>query len=148
MNIPRFIKSYVQFKEDKIVEEKHFQDDPILMLIRFGSRERLEALQKGHLYMKNLLYFINLEKSDPTASGGQGDIFEGQSVMYNPIVEIRDYDTQALIYRGTVEHTATSFGYEKYPMLCMFTLDSRNLVDKKLEGSKLIVWQKNLETML
>ena len=120
------------------MEGRHFQDDPVFMLIRFGRKDRLESLQKGYLYMKNLLYFINLEKSNPTDSGGQGDMFEGQSVMYNPTIEIRDYHTKALVYRGAVDLTATSFGYEKYPVLCMFMLDFRNLVDRKIEGGKLI----------
>lgn len=120
------------------MEEKHFRDDQTFMLIRFGSKDRLESLQKGCLYMKNLQYFINLEKNNPASGGGQGDKFEGQSVMYNPTVEIRDYHTKTLVYRGPVEVSAISFGYEKYPVFCMFVLDSRNLVDKKFENGRLI----------
>jgi len=120
------------------MEKKHFQDDYMFMLIKFGSKNRLENLQKGCLYMKYLQHFIELEKNNPTGSGGQGDMFEGQSIMYNPTVEIRDYHTKDLVYRGPVELSATSFGYEKYPVFCMFMLDSRNLVDKKIEGGKLI----------
>lgn len=52
------------------MEEKHFRDDPTFMLIRFGKKDRLESLQKGCLYMKNLQYFIDLEKNDPASSGG------------------------------------------------------------------------------
>lgn len=120
------------------MEEKHFRDDQTFMLIRFGSKDRLESLQKGCLYMKKLQYFIDLEKNNPTSSGGQGDKFEGQSVMYNPTIEIRNYYTKGLVYRGPVEVSATSFGYEKFPVFCMFMLDSKNLTDKKLEHGKLI----------
>ena len=114
------------------------QDDNLFMLMKFGSRDRLESLQKGCLYIKNLQYFIDLEKNNPLGSGGQGDMFEGQSVTYNSIVEIRDYHTQTLVYRGPAEYPATSFGYEKYPVFCMFMLDSRNLVNIKVDSNKLI----------
>lgn len=120
------------------MNEKQFQDDSMFMLMKFGTKERLESLQKGSLYMKNLLYFINLEKNNPTSNEGQGDMFEGQSVIYNPIVEIRDYHTKTLVYRGSAELSATSFGYENYPVFCMFMLDSRNLVNKKIEDGKVI----------
>ena len=53
------------------MEEKHFRDDQTFMLIRFGSKDRLESLQKGCLYMKNLQYFIDLEKTIQQAVEGK-----------------------------------------------------------------------------
>lgn len=119
------------------MEEKHAQNGFPFILIKFGHKERLEDLQKGCLYMKNLLYFIGLEKGNPTDGGGQGDMFEGQFVMYNPTVEIRNFHTKSLAYRGSANFSATGYGYEKYPVFCMFMVDSRNFVDKQIDGNKL-----------
>ena len=33
------------------------------MLMKFGSEENLKKLQKGQLYMKNLQYYVDLEKA-------------------------------------------------------------------------------------
>ena len=33
------------------------------MLMKFGSEENLKKLQNGQLYMKNLQYYVDLEKT-------------------------------------------------------------------------------------
>ena len=33
------------------------------MLMKFGSEENLKKLQAGQLYMKNLKYYVDLEKT-------------------------------------------------------------------------------------
>ncbi|ADL51379.1 hypothetical protein [Clostridium cellulovorans] len=50
------------------------------IFIKLGSKERLENLQKtGRLYMKNLKYFINLEKE--TGEKGRGDEQEASQLI-------------------------------------------------------------------
>ena len=37
--------------------------DGWLMLMKFGTEENLTKLQSGQLYMKNLKYYVDLEKA-------------------------------------------------------------------------------------
>lgn len=120
------------------MEEKNYQDDGSFLLIKFGSKDRLESLQKGCLYMKNLQYFIDLEKENLANSGGQGDMFEGQLVQNDITVVVRDPITHAMLAQTKAEFTTVGFGYQKYPVFCIFMLDSRNLVGQKIEGDKFI----------
>ena len=46
------------------------------MLMKFGSEENLQKLQAGQLYMKNLKYYVDLEKE--TEDEAVGDMYDGQ----------------------------------------------------------------------
>lgn len=61
---------------------------------KFGSKEHMEDLQqKGHIYMKNLSYFIKLEKE------GQGDKAEGRICEFNEL-KFYDFETNKLVMEG------------------------------------------------
>ena len=49
------------------------------MLMKFGSEENLKKLQAGQLYMKNLKYYVDLEKT--TDDEAVGDKYDGQMVL-------------------------------------------------------------------
>jgi len=119
------------------MKEKYIQNDNVSMLIKFGAKENLESLQKGCLYMNNLLYFIGLEKESSIDSDGQGDMYEGQLIRHDVTVVLCDPDTQKTLAQMDAKMSATDFGYQRYPVFCMFTLDSRNLVAEKTEEGKL-----------
>lgn len=61
----------IQEKEFKNLTLENANFKPFYMLIKFQSKERLEDLQNGHIYMKNLKYFIDLERV--YKQEGQGD---------------------------------------------------------------------------
>lgn len=46
------------------------------MLMKFGSEENLKKLHAGQLYMKNLKYYVDLEKT--TDDEAVGDKYDGQ----------------------------------------------------------------------
>lgn len=119
------------------MKEKCLQYDNTATLIKFGTKSNIKSLQRGCLYMKNLLYYINLEKASSSTSGGQGDMFEGQLVQKDVTIVISDLITNTTLAQTKAEWAAIDFGYQKYPVFCMFMLDSRNLVAQKIEGDKI-----------
>ncbi|RNB61131.1 hypothetical protein EDM57_01850 [Brevibacillus gelatini] len=59
----------------------------VLYFLKFSdSKENLEKLQKGMLYMNNLKYYIDLEKA--TRYKGRGDILEATAVM-NDLTDVK-----------------------------------------------------------
>lgn len=55
------------------------------MLMKFGSEKNLRKLQAGQLYMKNLKYYVDLEKT--TDDEDVGDKYDGQrTYKYGPAV--------------------------------------------------------------
>lgn len=105
---------------EELVEErkKHFH-----MLIKFGSKENLEKLQHGQVYMKNLKYYNELEEKE---GSGKPDKYDGKWRMNNNKVQLRDPKTNDLIAAGTAQTVVLSFGYEKCPIYCLFSYDFRN----------------------
>lgn len=51
------------------------------MLMKFGSEKNLRKLQAGQLYMKNLKYYVDLEKT--TDNEDVGDKYDGQIMLYS-----------------------------------------------------------------
>ena len=51
------------------------------MLMKFGSEENLKRLQKGQLYMKNLQYYVDLEKATDDEDVGDKYDAKGKSGM-------------------------------------------------------------------
>ena len=56
------------------------------MLMKFGSEENLKKLQAGQLYMKNLKYYVDLEKT--TDDEDVGDKYDGQMVLQLSLIHI------------------------------------------------------------
>lgn len=94
------------------------------MFLKFGTQEHLESLQSGHIYMKNLQYYVNCEKetNDDTA----GDMYEGHIMQKNVIVVLSDPYTQEHLATIKADTTALNIGYLKNPIFCFFRLDYRN----------------------
>lgn len=108
------------------------------MLIKFGSKENLEKFQHGEIYMKNLKYYNELEEKE---GSGKPDKYDGKWQMNNCKVQLSDPRTNDLIVTGTAQSIVLSFGYEKYPIYCLFSYDSRNC------GSFLVNSENNICTI-
>lgn len=105
-----------------------------LMLMKFNSEENLNKLRSGQLYMKNLKYYVDLEKT--TGDKNVGDKDEGQLVLRNTKFSMYTADTDRLVMQFDAPKTSINFGHLKYPVFCMFMFDYRNYVEEKLEGDK------------
>lgn len=105
------------------------------VLLKFGSKENLKKLQSGQLYMKNLKYYVDLEKN--TSDENVGDMYDGQMMIED--VNLSMYTTDNYKFLGPLKGSRISMdlGYSKYPVFCMFKLDDRNYTNEKLEGNKL-----------
>lgn len=120
---------------EELVEERkrHFH-----MLIKFGSKENLEKLQHGEIYMKNLKYYNELEEKEES---GKPDKYDGKWRMSDSRIQLSDPKTNDLIAEGTAQTVVLSFGYEKYPIYCLFSYDFRNC------GSFITDSEKNICTI-
>ena len=49
------------------------------ILLKFGKEENLQKLQAGQFYMKNLQYYVDLEKG--TSDEDVGDMYDGQMML-------------------------------------------------------------------
>lgn len=99
-----------EFK-DLTLENATFK--PFYMLAKFQSKELLEDLQSGHIYMKNLKYFIDLERS--TGEIGQGDKYEGRMARAEKLT-ITDPNTNKSIVLENVDISDTKSQY--MPVFC------------------------------
>lgn len=106
------------------------------MLIKFGSLENLERFQGGSLYMKNLRFYNELE-CEP--GNGKPDKYDGKWRMNGGQFVLTDSNTSALVARGTVRETIFSFGYEKYPVFCLFCCDERNCGNYQIDKSACVI---------
>lgn len=92
------------------------------ILIKFGTKQNLLSLQQGTLYMKNLKYFNELENST-----GKADPYDGKlSMPGNFTVELSKPENDTSIPIGIAGRITFSLRYEKHPIFCMFSYDSRN----------------------
>lgn len=118
------------------MKEKKIEDD-VFILMKFGSEENLRKLQAGQLYMKNLKYYVDLEKT--TADEDIGDIYDGQMVLKDVNIKMYTVDTHEFITQFYVPQASMSLGFLNYPVFCMFMVDYRNHVDEHLDGDNLTV---------
>ncbi len=102
------------------------------MLMKFGSEENLKRLQKGQFYMKNLQYYVDLEKT--TDDKDVGDKYDGQMVLQNVKITMFDSETGAFVAQMDSPIASMDLGYLQYPVFCMFMLDYRNHVAEELTG--------------
>ncbi len=107
------------------------------MLMKFGSEENLKKLQAGQLYMKNLKYYVGLEKT--TDDEVVGDKYDGQMVLQDVKIYINTVDTDEFIAQFDAPTVSMNLGYLDRPVFCMFMFDYRNHVEKQLDGDTLTV---------
>lgn len=107
------------------------------MLMKFGSKENLEKLQAGQLYMKNLKYYVNLEKA--TSDEDVGDKYDGQVMLQDVKVSMVTVDADEFITQFDAPAASLELGYLKCPVLCMFMYDYRNHTKEEIIGDTLKV---------
>lgn len=107
------------------------------ILFKFGSEENLRKLQAGQFYMKNLQYYVDLEKA--TSDEDVGDMYDGQMMLQDVKISMFTTDTHEFIGQFSAPSASFNLGYLKCPVFCMFMMDYRNHVSEKLDGDILTV---------
>ena len=102
------------------------------MLLKFGSEKNIRSLQAGNFYMKNLQYYIDLEKTSDDES--VGDKYEGQMVLQDVKINIFTVDTHEFIAQLSAPVSSIGLGYQNIPVFCMYMLDDRNITSIKQIG--------------
>lgn len=126
--------------EDKTVK------DGWSMLMKFGSENNLRKLQAGQLYMKNLKYYVDLEKT--TDDEDVGDKYDGQMMLQDVKISMYTVDTHEFIAQFDAPSASMNLGYLECPVFCMFMFDYRNHVEENLEGENLTVKYQFTEEQL
>ena len=90
------------------------------MLMKFGSEKNLRKLQAGQLYMKNLKYYVDLEKT--TDNEDVGDKYDGQMMLQDVKISMYTVDTHEFIAQFDAPSASMNLGYLGCPVLCMFML--------------------------
>lgn len=126
--------------EDKTVK------DGLSMLMKFGSENNLRKLQAGQLYMKNLKYYVDLEKT--TDDEDVGDKYDGQMMLQDVKISMYTVDTHEFIAQFDAPSASMNLGYLECPVFCMFMFDYRNHVEENLEGENLTVKYQFTEEQL
>lgn len=116
------------------------------MLMKFGSEKNLRKLQAGQLYMKNLKYYVDLEKT--TDDEDVGDKYDGQMMLQDVKITMYTVDTHEFIAQFDAPSASMNLGYLGCPVLCMFMFDYRNHVEERLEGENFIVKYQFTEEQL
>ena len=116
------------------------------MLLKFGTEKNLKKLQKGQLYMKNLQYYVDLEKS--TSDEDVGGMYDGQMMLQDVNVSMFTVDTNEFIGRFHAPTASMNLGYLKYPVFCMFIYDYRNHTNEEQTGDILKVRYEFTEEQL
>lgn len=116
------------------------------ILMKFGSENNLQKLQAGQLYMKNLKYYVNLEKEKDDEA--VGDKYDGQMVLQDVKISMFTVDTHEFVARFDAPAVSMNLGYLDCPVFCMFMFDFRNHVDEHLSGDNLTVKYQFTEEQL
>lgn len=111
--------------------------DALSMLFKFGSNENMKKLQAGQFYMKNLRYYVDLEKS--TSDDDVGDMYDGLMMMQDVRLSMFTIDTNEFICQFSTPSISMDLGYLNCPVFCMFVFDYRNHVSETLNGDMLTV---------
>lgn len=107
------------------------------MLMKFGTRENLEKLQFGSVYMKNLQYYIDLENSSDDED--VGDKYDGLLPIQDVKISIYTVDTNEFVTQFQSPISTMNLGYNKCPVFCMYMFDNRNNTAETLSGDELTV---------
>ena len=79
------------------------------MLMKFGSEKNLRKLQAGQLYMKNLKYYVDLEKT--TDNEDVGDKYDGQMMLQDVKISMYTVDTHEFIAQFDAPSASMNLGY-------------------------------------
>ena len=79
------------------------------MLMKFGSETNLKKLQAGQLFMKNLKYYVDLEKL--TDDEDVGDKYDGQMMLQDVRISMYTVDTNDLIAQFDSPTASMDLGY-------------------------------------
>lgn len=123
-------------ERDGIMGEKTIEN-AFSMLIKFGSEENLKKLQQGELYMKNLQYYVDLEKT--TDDEDVGDKYDGQMMLEKVKITMYDNETDDFCGQFDASEISMNLGYLDCPVFCMYILDYRNHTSEELNGDNLKV---------
>ena len=66
------------------------------ILLKFGKEENLQKLQAGQFYMKNLQYYVDLEKG--TSDEDVGDMYDGQMMLQDVYSQIDGCTNETVIW--------------------------------------------------
>lgn len=127
------------------MKEKTIQDGWSL-LMKFGSEENLKKTSSCQLYMKNLKYYVDLEKT--TDDEDVGDKYDGQMVLQDIKINMYTVDTNKFIAQFNAPTASMDLGYLQCPVFCMFMFDYRNHVEEHLDGENLTVKYQFTEEQL
>ena len=116
------------------------------ILLKFGKEENLQKLQAGQFYMKNLQYYVDLEKG--TSDEDVGDIYDGQMMLQDVKISVFTTDTHEFLGQISAPTASFNLGYLKCPVFCMFMMDYRNHVSERLDGDTLTVRYQFTEEQL
>lgn len=116
------------------------------MLIKLGAEENLKKLQSGELYMKNLQYYVDLEKG--TSDENVGDMYDGQMLLRDVKISMYSVDTNRFLGQIIAPKASMNLGYLKCPVFCMYMFDYRNHTSEELNGNILKVRYQFTEEQL
>ena len=116
------------------------------MLLKFGAKENLKKLQAGQFYMKNLQYYVDLEKA--TSDESIGDMYDGQVMLQDVNLSMYTIDTNELVGKIKAPTVSMNLGYLKCPVFCMFIFDYRNHTSEERQGDILKVQYKFTQEQL
>ncbi|PRA04838.1 MULTISPECIES: hypothetical protein [unclassified Paenibacillus] len=105
-------------------------------LLKFGSKQNLESLQKGNLYMKNLKFFIELEGEKQKK--GMGDASEGSLVMNDVKLTLKDPQSDEVILEFEAKRTSLrNDAILNIPVFCAMHIGEEDLeqVGEEVDGS-------------
>ena len=87
------------------------------ILLKFGKEENLQKLQAGQFYMKNLQYYVDLEKG--TSDEDVGDMYDGQMMLQDVKISVFTTDTHEFLGQISAPTASFNLGYLKCPVLCV-----------------------------
>ena len=95
-----------------------------IYLMKFQNLDILKSIQSGKLYMKNINYFIQLEKAEKERY--RSDAGESSVLIPNSWMKMKsdsrdlEFEIKRIVYTG---------GHLKQPIFCLFSFDYRNIIE-------------------
>lgn len=98
--------------------------DVVYCFLKFGSKTRLETLQNGKVYMKNLKYFKELEKT--LGQKGMGDVNEATCIINDCDIKLIEHETGKEILVGKARSSCLEDQNDLLkPVFCLYAVDSK-----------------------
>lgn len=105
----------------------------ILFLMKISSKEHIDDLRSGKMYMKPLQFFIDIKNNDVI-----GDNLEGTLRIKKTNLKIFDLKTNEKVYEISSD-IDIDFGFKDNPVFCMYAFDERNYYSREKINSKEIL---------